>query len=164
MALDTDDIVAIRGVFNEAFEVLVLPRFDEIDDRLDKMDDRLDSMDGRLDSMDDRLDSMDGRLDQMDGRLDNIDGRLDRQERTTQELQTEVRAGFAAVNKRLDDLSGKVEALESDIKELYEITVRLEHGTVADRKFAKLSLEKKLLTLNAELLAAAKQAGITLPR
>jgi len=40
----------------------------------------------------------------------------------------------------------------------------LQKGTVTDHAFQKLTLEKKLLKLNAELLAAAKQAGITLPR
>lgn len=32
------------------------------------------------------------------------------------------------------------------------------------KDFKKLELEKKLLTLNAELISAARQAGITLPR
>ncbi len=40
----------------------------------------------------------------------------------------------------------------------------LQKSTITDREFSKKSLEEKLLTLNAELLAAAKQAGIVLPR
>jgi len=33
-----------------------------------------------------------------------------------------------------------------------------------DKQFQKLSIEEKLLRINSELMAAAKQAGITLPR
>ncbi|HEY4964595.1 MAG TPA: hypothetical protein VIH90_07955 [Candidatus Saccharimonadales bacterium] len=40
----------------------------------------------------------------------------------------------------------------------------LQKSAITEVGFKKLSLEKKLLTLNAELLNAAKQAGITLPR
>lgn len=44
------------------------------------------------------------------------------------------------------------------------MTARLQARTITDSDFSKKPLEEKLLTLNAELLAAAKQAGITLPR
>ncbi|MHB1864555.1 MAG: hypothetical protein ACYCPS_00085 [Candidatus Saccharimonadales bacterium] len=33
-----------------------------------------------------------------------------------------------------------------------------------DKEFNKLSLEQKILKLNSELLVAAKQAGVSLPR
>ena len=55
----------------------------------------------------------------------------------------------------------RVQALEADIKEIYFILAR---RNSEDEKFDKLSLEKKLLKLNANLLATAKEAGIKLPR
>lgn len=64
----------------------------------------------------------------------------------------------------LKPLEGKLEALENDVKEIYSILKRMEHGVITDKKFAELSLESRLLKLNTELLTAAKQAGIKLPR
>jgi len=40
----------------------------------------------------------------------------------------------------------------------------LQKSTITDSEFSRKSLEEKLLALNAELLAAAKQAGVALPR
>ncbi len=55
-------------------------------------------------------------------------------------------------------------ALENDIKDIYDMIADLQKSTITDKEFKKLTLEEKLLTLNSELLAAAKQAGISLPR
>lgn len=64
----------------------------------------------------------------------------------------------------LEPLRGELEALRNDIKEIYSMISDLQHTTITDRGFKKLSLEQKILTLNAELISAAKQAGIELPR
>ena len=61
-------------------------------------------------------------------------------------------------------LQGELLAIRNDIKDIYFMIADLQHSTITDKDFKKLSLEKKLLTLNAELISAAKQAGITLPR
>lgn len=61
-------------------------------------------------------------------------------------------------------LQSEIHALRNDIKEIYDLISELQSTSVTDKEFKKRSLEEKLLTLNAELLAAAKQAGITLPR
>ena len=75
------------------------------------------------------------------------------------------------MREELKPLEDRLEALENDIKEIYHMIARLqkqvdriEGTTFTDKSFQKLTLEQKLLKLNAELLAAAKQAGITLPR
>ncbi len=68
------------------------------------------------------------------------------------------------VENAVEPIYGKLEALESDIKEIYFMIADLQHSSITDKDFKKLSLEKKLLTLNSELINAAKQAGITLPR
>lgn len=67
------------------------------------------------------------------------------------------------LQERLQPLEGRLEALENDIKAIYHMVSDLQR---ADKhsSFRKLSLERKLLKLNEELLLAAKQAGIRLPR
>ena len=74
----------------------------------------------------------------------------------------EVMGSVRVLNMSMDELSGRVEALENDIKEIY---IMLANETqITDKKIAKFSLEEKLLKLNAELISTAKQAGIVLPR
>lgn len=70
----------------------------------------------------------------------------------------------SAISVELRPIRDELEIIRNDIKEIYFMISDLQHSTITDKDFKKLSLEKKLLTLNAELLSAAKQAGITLPR
>ncbi len=70
----------------------------------------------------------------------------------------------AIFDRKLNPILGELTALREDIKEIYNMISNLQTGTINDVGFSKKSLEEKLLTLNAELLAAAKQAGIILPR
>ena len=91
-------------------------------------------------------------------------------EEVREEMQKVVREDvrqivYGVVHGELNSLEGKVTALENDVKAIYFILAKLEKNIViADRQFQKLSIEDKLLKINAELLEAAKQAGITLPR
>lgn len=68
------------------------------------------------------------------------------------------------IKEELEPVIGRLDALENDIKEIYDMLRDLQRDTLTDNGFKKLSLEKKLLTLNTELLDAARQAGIVLPR
>jgi hypothetical protein len=61
-------------------------------------------------------------------------------------------------------LANEIKAMHNDIKEIYEMIAGLQKSTLTDESFKKRTLEEKILTLHAELLVAAKQAGITLPR
>jgi hypothetical protein len=70
----------------------------------------------------------------------------------------------STIKEELRPISGELEALRNDIKEIYDMLSELESKVAPDTRFTKLSLEQKLLRLNSELLAAAKQAGISLPR
>lgn len=70
----------------------------------------------------------------------------------------------AIFDRKLNPILGELTALRENIKEIYESITKLQSDTISDIGFSKKSLEEKLLILNAELLAAAKQAGITLPR
>lgn len=56
------------------------------------------------------------------------------------------------------------QALENDVREIYRMLSKLQRGMITDSGFRKLSLNDKLLTLNTELLAVARRAGIKLPR
>jgi len=77
------------------------------------------------------------------------------------EIRSIVQSAVAVAIKPLQD---EIEALRNDISEIYDMIAELKRGVVTDPKFKRLSIEKKLLALNAELLEAARQAGITLPR
>lgn len=78
--------------------------------------------------------------------------------------QTDLQEIKNIVSEVMKPLNDEVLALRNDIKDIYNMISELQTSTITDKKFNKLTLEKKLLTLNAELLATAKQAGVTLPR
>lgn len=68
------------------------------------------------------------------------------------------------VEEAIQPLRDEIKALRNDIKEIYDMIAELQSSTVTDKDFKKRTLEEKLLTLNAELISVAKQAGISLPR
>lgn len=61
-------------------------------------------------------------------------------------------------------LKNELKVLRNDIKEFYEMIADLQSKTITDKSFRRRTLEQRILTLHTELLAAAKQAGVTLPR
>lgn len=83
----------------------------------------------------------------------------------------------SVVKEEVKPLRGDIEALTNDIKEIYSMisdlhkrTTSLEktvtsfsNNITADKDFEKLSLEKKIIRFHREIVAAAKQAGVTLP-
>jgi hypothetical protein len=77
------------------------------------------------------------------------------------EVSTIVRS---TIQEELSSTNGELEALRNDIKGIYDMIADLQGRATPSKQFQKLSLEQKLLKLNSELLAAAKQAGISLPR
>ena len=82
-----------------------------------------------------------------------------------EEIRNIVESGLNKQNVEvIKPLQGELTAIRNDIKDIYFMISDLQHSTITDKDFNKLTLEKKLLTLNAELLSAAKQAGVTLPR
>ena len=68
------------------------------------------------------------------------------------------------INEAMNPLQNELRALRNDIKEIYSMLSSLEAQVIPDKQFQKLTIEEKLLKLNTELLSAAKQAGISLPR
>lgn len=78
--------------------------------------------------------------------------------------QNDLQEIRSIVQAAVDPLANEIKALRNDIKEIYDMIADLQKSAITDEEFQKRTLEEKLLTLNAELLAAAKQAGISLPR
>jgi uncharacterized protein (UPF0335 family) len=67
------------------------------------------------------------------------------------------------VKEEMNPLSGEIEALSNDIKEIYSMIADAQKNASSNGSFDKLSLEKKMLQLHKQLVYAAEQAGIKLP-
>jgi archaellum component FlaC len=107
----------------------------------------------RFDEIDERFKKVDARFENLEVRVGNIKTRVG---------QIETRLG--SIDNRLENIEGRLEALENDVKDLYRITAAIQSGTITDKQFASQSTEKKLFTINAEVLALAKKLGVSLPR
>ncbi len=68
------------------------------------------------------------------------------------------------IKEEIQPVQGELHALRNDIKEIYDMIAQIQSEPIITKEFDKLSIEKKILTLNSKLVSAAKQAGITLPR
>lgn len=76
----------------------------------------------------------------------------------------EIRSIFREeLDSEIHPIKGDLEAMKNDIKDIYRMISDLQHSAITDRKFRKLSVERKLLTINEELLDTARQARVTLP-
>lgn len=139
MALDDNDKSWIKDTIIEALETVVLPRFDEHDRRFDTLESDVAEL-----------------KDDVAVLKDDV--------QVLKEDVSILKSDMRHVKASLENLEGRVKALEADIKEIYLMQSQMEHASIGDKKFAKLTLEQKLLKLNSALLATAKDAGITLPR
>ena len=68
------------------------------------------------------------------------------------------------VDPQLHDIKGDLEALNNDIKDIYEMISEIQKLERQVAHFEKYDLEQKILNSYKNLLALAKEAGITLPR
>jgi hypothetical protein len=59
-------------------------------------------------------------------------------------------------------IQNELEAIRNDLKEIYGMIADLQKAS--NSSFDKLTVEGKILTLYKQLLVAAKQAGVTLPK
>lgn len=81
------------------------------------------------------------------------------------EVRNIIESALAKQNdEAINPIQGEVEALRNDIKDIYEMLAEIQNSSTPDVTFQKMSIEQKLFKLNTELLAAAKQIGISLPR
>jgi uncharacterized coiled-coil protein SlyX len=157
MSLTATDKKEIRAMMvdtvTSALEEIVVPRFE--------------GLEGRMDGLESRMDGLENKMSSLENRMDSLENRMGKQERTTNELRDELRASATSLHRRIDEvetnLTGKIEALENDIKEIYIMIAKLQTLPPAEKKFAKLSLEQKILQSHARIASIAKQAGVTLP-
>ncbi len=100
------------------------------------------------------------RFDEHDKRFDAVEGRLDSLEEDVRTLKDDMRD----VKERLGTVEWQIEALTSDIKELYAAIYKKPNPALISESFSKLNDEDKLLIMNDELLKMAKKLKISLPR
>lgn len=152
MSLTASDKEDIRLLFMEGLEELVLPRFDGLENRMDKLE-------GRMDGLEVRMDRLEGRMNAIDDRMDGIEVQVKKQGEHTISLEAEMHRGFTEVNQRLESIDGRLEAVENDVKDMYKMLAELQRG---GKELSALPLEKKIRFAHAQILAIAKEAGITL--
>ena len=148
-----------------ALASMVSEKFDEVDTRLDSNDKRLESVGSRFDAMDKRFDAMDKRFDAMDKRFDAMDKRFDRVDATLAEHTGQIRdlqvSSIKTVDK-LDDIEGRLLALEEDIKEIYMMLDKHVLGKKLTSIHGK-NLEQQVIEAYQNILQIAKEANIKLP-
>ena len=143
MTLTTDDKTWIKSAITEgivdALNEIVIPRFDEHDKRFDEHDKRFDALEADVAEL-----------------KTDVSG-LKSDVRTLQSDMREVKA-------TLHSLDDRVQLLEVDVKEIYHMIADLQKQNAVTAGFAKLPLEKKILKAYADIVAMAKEAGVSLPR
>lgn len=149
MALDANDLDQIRQVFNEGIEILILPRFDEIDRHFGRVDKRLDNLEADVSTLKSDMSVL--KTDVSTLKTDVSTLKID-----VSALKIDMREA----NRKLTDLGGKVEALDNDIRELYQLVSQKQSQ---GKSYDKLSIEQKFLKMHSEFAQLAKQAGIVLP-
>ena len=143
MTLTTDDKTWIKSAITEgivdALNEIVIPRFDEHDKRFDEHDKRFDALEA----------------DVVELKTDVSGLKSD-----VRSLQSDMRE----VKSILHSLDDRVQLLEVDVKEIYHMIADLQKQNATTTGFAKLPLEKKILKAYADIVAMAKEAGVSLPR
>ena len=143
MTLTTDDKTWIKSAITEgivdALNEIVIPRFDEHDKRFDEHDKRFDALEADVAEL-----------------KTDVSG-LKSDVRTLQSDMREVKA-------TLHSLDDRVQLLEADVKEIDHMIADLQKQNTTTAGFAKLPLEKKILKAYADIVAMAKEAGVSLPR
>ena len=142
-----------------ALTSMVSEKFDEVDKRLDSNDKRFDAIDKRFDSIDKRFDANDHRVNSMESRFDRIDATLAEHTSMIRDLQV----SNVRIATKLDDIEGRLLALEEDIKEMYLILDRYVLGKKLSGR-DKRSLEVKLTEAYQNILQIAKEANVKLPK
>lgn len=67
------------------------------------------------------------------------------------------------ISKSISTLDGKLEALENDVKDMYEMISELQKLSRRVAHFEKYDLEQKILTSYKQIVAIAKEAEVKLP-
>lgn len=147
MAFTKDEIKQIGNVVVE----VTTPMFDHVIDVLSQ----------RMDGIDSRIDGLENRMEKFDDRVGSLSEEL-------REFKAETRAKFAVLEQKLDEqtisIRERLDSVNEDIEYLYKLVDVLEHGTPAEKQFAKLTIEKQVPLLFRSLKTIAKKAGVELPK
>ena len=150
MTLTTDDKTWIKSAITEgivdALNEIVIPRFDEHDKRFDEHDKRFDALEADVAEL--KTDVVELKTD-VSGLKSDV-----------RSLQSDMRE----VKSILHSLDDRVQLLEVDVKEIYHMIADLQKQNAVTTGFAKLPLEKKILKAYVDIVAMAKEAGVSLPR
>jgi len=115
--------------------MMLVERFDRVDERLDGMDQRFDQVDQRLDGMDQRFDQVDQRLDGMDQRLSTVEGELTAFRGEFHAFAQDVGRQFSEVRSMIKlsyaEIDGRITTLERDLFDLRSRVERLEEKLLA---------------------------------
>lgn len=153
MSLTKNDLGQISNLILDSLNSVVMPRFDAIEETLDEHTKILGDH-SRI-------------LDEHTRILHEHTKILGDHSRTLREHDSKLHSlvvSVGSIERRLDSMDGRLQALENDIKEIYEMLGQQNSADLIRPSFRSLPNEKKLLILNQELLPAAKQMGVTLPR
>ena len=76
----------------------------------------------------------------------------------------EIYDRLISLETRMTSMEGIMTNMEGRMTNMEGRMTRLESKIMPEKEFEKLTVKQKLLRLNSELLIAAKQAGVSLPR
>ena len=114
----------LRTVMDRRFDA-VDTRFEQVDARFDAMDTRFEQVDARFDAMDTRFDAMRADFDSHErvasdhfARLHARTGRIEIVLESVQDQIATVAEGVTSNGERLDRMNGRIDGVESLVKEL----------------------------------------------
>ena len=117
--------------------------------------------------IDKRFKQVDERFEQVDERFDKIDQRLGLVEATqiqhTSQLKN-IQSSVSQLTVKADDIEGRIEALNNDIKEIYIYMDKHSKELKISTSTANKTLKKLVVDAYTNVLIIAKEAKVELPR
>jgi predicted nuclease with TOPRIM domain len=121
----------------------------------------------RMDGLEGRMDGLEGRMANIEGRMDGLEGRMSALEREFRDFKSYVGARFDTLESRLDSVESnhvnRFDNVEEDIRLLYRLVDKLEHGNKKEKAFAKETIVKHLPAIYRAVLLVAKDLDVKLP-
>lgn len=114
-----------------------------------------------------RMDGLEGRMEGLEDRMGSLEDRTGGLEREFHDFKTYVRKRFDDLEARIDNLETKYtdrfDNVEEDIRLLYRLIDKLEHGNKEEKAFAKETIVKHLPAIYKAVLLVAKDLDVKLP-
>jgi hypothetical protein len=159
MSLTKQDLVEIRNVVLDALDVAVNPRLESIEKTLDEHTVTLAEHTATLAEHTAILNQHSTTLAKHTAILNQHSAVLNSQGGTL--ANHGVRLGH--IEQKVDNVDGRLTAIEADVKELYGLYNRLnKRGMISDPRFSKLPHDQKLRTIQGEVLIMARALHVNL--